>query len=216
MIVLPFFALTANAAWAQDDMMCRNGLFPSEPPFAPAEVQGRDRAFFHADMNGCPWSGNDCRARTYLVPGDKVITGRFANGYACTFYPSKGRGTAGWMRVDRLRPLPVEADPPHSAWAGKWSSEGNPQVHLREEGGRILVEGVAFWPGPEPTQMYPSPHIGEIHGPISVFGNRGRYSDENLCEIDFTLLGDFLIAGDNGQCGGMNVSFSAVYRRVRP
>ena len=29
-----------------------------------------------------------------------------------------------------------------------------------------------------------------------------------------TLLGDLLIAGDNRQCGGMNVSFSAVYRRV--
>lgn len=214
LLALPLFALTATAASAQDDIMCRNGLFPSEPPFAPAEIQGKDRAYFHDDMNGCPWTGEACRTHAYVVPGDEVVIGRIANGYACAFYPSKGGGTAGWVGVERLRPLPVEADPPLSAWIGQWSSEGNPAVRFREKDGRVSVVGEAFWPGPEPTEMYPSPHIGEIDGPVTVLGNRGHYGDEDLCEVDFTLLGDLLVAGDNNKCGGMNVSFSAIYRRV--
>jgi len=31
----------------------------------------------------------------------------------------------------------------------------------------------------------------------------------------FVLIGDYLLAADNGNCGGANVSFSAIYRRAK-
>ncbi len=33
------------------------------------------------------------------------------------------------------------------------------------------------------------------------------------CRVTLTLLPPFLLAGDNMNCGGMNVSFTGVYRK---
>ncbi|PEQ14103.1 hypothetical protein B2G71_00305 [Novosphingobium sp. PC22D] len=214
LIALPLALMGAQAALAQtDDPMCRNGLFPSEPPFALARIGGKERAYFQSDMDGCPWKGDACRARAYVVPGDVVIINRTRDGFACAFYPSSGGGTAGWIDSRRVELLPAPASPPLAAWLGTWSSEGNPTVRFERKLDTLHVSGEAFWPSPAPTSDYPSIHIGEIAGEVQVSGRLGHYADDAMCEVRFTLLGDYLIAGDNRQCGGVNVSFSAVYRR---
>lgn len=210
---LPLFLVTATGALAQEgEAICRNGLFPSEPPFALAEVSGADRVYFHRDMEGCP-QGEGCRTGAYVVPGDTVVISRLRRGFACAFYPGRGGGTAGWVRIAPLRLLPVEANPPLSAWIGGWSSGGNPAIRFWEELGALHVVGEAYWPGPPGSHDWPSTHQGEIAGPVERAGHRASYTDDALCEVNFTLLGDYLIAGSNRNCGGANVSFSAVYRR---
>ena len=149
------------------------------------------------------------------MPGDVVIINRTRQGHVCAFYPSPGGGTAGWIASRRVELLPNPTNPSLARWQGNWSSEGVSDVRIRLVGGTLQVTGESFWPGPEPTKMYPSIHIGELDGTIEPAGQRAHYSDDNLCEVEFTLLGDFLIAGDNRQCGGVNVSFSGVYRRTR-
>jgi len=215
---LPLALLCATGARAQEADWCRNGLFPTEPPFRLAEVMGAERLHFLDDADGCPdkAGGDDpgaCRTRSYVVPGDVVVVNREHGDYLCAFYPSKGGGTAGWVEAVRLQLLAVDAKPPLAAWTGTWTSAGNPEVTIREQGGALRIVGQAFWPGPKATRAYPSPHVGEIDGTLAVQGNRADYADEDLCAIAFTLLGDRLVAGDNRQCGGANVSFSAVYTR---
>jgi hypothetical protein len=206
-----------SASWAApgDENWCRNGLFPTEPPFSLAQVTGTDRAYFHEDMEGCPDRGMACRQHTYVVPGNHVITNRTHGSFTCAFYPSRGGGTAGWVQSERLHALPVATNPLASAWLGRWSSEGNPEVRITARGKSGWVAGEAYWPGPPGTHNYPSTHDGAIDGALVLTGNRAHHSDgENWCKVEFTLLGDLLIAADNDKCGGMNVSFSAVYRRV--
>ena len=60
LIALPLLVVTASAASASDDTFCRSGLFPQEPPFALAEIAGDDRVHFLGDVEGCPWTCNDC------------------------------------------------------------------------------------------------------------------------------------------------------------
>jgi hypothetical protein len=215
LIVPLLLAFGTAAAQAQDNTTCRNGLFPDAPPFALARIGGTERAFFQDDMEGCPWGGADCRTRSYLVPGDVVIINRTYGGFVCAFYPSPSGGTAGWIASRQVELLPNPTNPPLAQWQGDWSSDGNPEVTITRSNGTLRVTGTAFWPGPQPTEQYPSIHIGEIDGTLAPAGQRAHYSDDDMCEIDFTLLGDFLIAGDNHQCGGVNVSFSGVYRRAR-
>ena len=211
--VFTLLTMAATAAHAQDNL-CRNGLFPTEAPFALAEIDGTGRAYFHDDTEDCPWAGgSDCRTRSYLVPGDTVIINRIGEGFACAFYPGKGGGTAGWISSNRLKLLRVENNPQLGAWIGTWSSEGNPELTLTPALGGIHAKGEAFWPGRPGTTDWPSIHVGEIDGPIRIVGHIGTYGDDNDCKVKFTLLGPFLIAGDNAQCGGANVSFSAVYQR---
>ena len=48
-------------------------------------------------------------------------------------------------------------------------------------------------------------------------GDRARYDEdsEHSCKVEFSLVGDTLIASDNGLCGGANVRFDGVYRRAK-
>jgi hypothetical protein len=212
-------ALCLGAAPPDDfDPMCRNGLFPSEPPFALAKVNDvNKRAVFHEDMDGCPWKGADCGSRAYAVPGDTVIVSKVHDGFACAFYPSKGGGTAGWVPSLQLSLLPTDTRPDPARWLGRWSSEGNPRLVFSRKTGALHVSGEAWWPGPPGTHDWPTTHEGGIDGSVAIVGNTGHYGeDENLCEVRFSLLGDYLMAGDNGNCGGANVRFSAVYTRAKP
>lgn len=214
LLAVPMFLLAVTSAWAQDSAMCRNGLFSGEPPFALAEVSGADRVRFHEDVDGCPWSGEGCATKSYVVPGDKVVISKIRKGFACAFYPSKGGGTAGWISTRHLRLMFLDTNPPQEAWIGTWTSWGNPAIEIEDRLGGLYVTGEAFWPGPPGTHEWPSIHAGQLDGRIERSGQRGHYEDDNLCEVTFTLLGDYLIAGDNRQCGGANVSFSAVYLRA--
>jgi hypothetical protein len=210
--------LCLGAAPPEDyDPMCRNGLFANEPPFALATINRlEERAVFQDDTGGCPWEGDKCAAGAYVVPGDTVIVSRVRNGFACAFYPSKGGGTAGWLATRQINLTPIDARTRPERWIGTWSSEGNPRLTFTERLGKLTVTGKAWWPGPPGTHDYPAVHEGEIDGPVEITGHTGHYGeDENLCEARFTLLGDYLLAGDNGNCGGANVTFSGVYRRVK-
>lgn len=217
LIVALALGFAGATAAAQDDGTCRNGLFPAQnPEFGRAKVEGAGRAYFHYDMDGCPSLSASCR-RGYVVPGDTVVTGRTIGAFVCAYYPSKGNSTAGWIEAARLRALPVNARPPHAAWLGRWSDQGNPALRItRAKSGALEIEGAAFWPGPVRQKGWAPgwPQLGRIGGKLELTGNRAHY-DDGTCRVDLVALGDFLIGFDNDWCGGMNVRFNGVYRRSR-
>jgi hypothetical protein len=204
------------AAAAIDDDFCRNGSFPVEhAPFALAAVGGNGRANFWGDMNGCPAAEARCRENTYVVPGDRLVTGRVRGAFTCAYFPNRGGGSAGWIESRRLRAVAVAPRPPLSAWLGQWSAEGNPMVRFRVRRKQLTVDGDSYWPSPNPSleERPGGPNIGSIAGPVRRSGNQAR---EPECNVTFTLLGDLLIGADpDMKCGGANVSFSGVYRRQR-
>ena len=217
---LAFLVLAlSTAAAAQSDGnewdLCRNGLFPSEPPFSHAQVKGQGRLRFLSDMDGCPDSRTNCASGPYVIAGDRVLTSKVHGAYTCAFFPSRGGGTAGWVETARLRPLPIDPEPADAAWIGKWSSEGNPEVNIRPRGEGLEIGGEAYWPSPDPPieERPGGPNVGYIQGALRVSGNNAEYDDDS-CRIEFTLVGDLLVAGDNQTCGGMNVSFSSIYKRI--
>ena len=208
---------SSSAAVAQnDEEFCRNGLFTiSNAPIGLATISGRGRAYFLEDMDGCPNAEARCRQGSYVIPGDRVLAGNARGSYVCVYYPSRGGGTAGWMEATRVRRLAANPSPPLSAWVGTWSDEGNPLVRFRRRGAGLAVEGEAYWPSrnPSPQERPGGPNIGGIDEAVRVRGNVAHAPE---CNITFTLLGEFLLGADpDRQCGGMNVSFSGVYRRGR-
>ena len=119
------------------------------------------------------------------------------------------------MEAARVSRIEVDANPPVSAWVGRWSEEGNPRIRIARRGRRLTVEGEAFWPSPNPSpdQFPGGPNVGSVDEALEVTGNSAH---ARICNISFVLLGDYLVGADpDRSCGGMNVSFSGVYRRQR-
>lgn len=197
-----------------DDLTCRNGLFADEPPFQLARVSGQNRAFFLGDLNGCP-EASECQLprQPFVVPGDVVLVSKLLPGHACAYYPNNAGGTAGYLPLGQLEFIEVPTAPGDDGWIGSWTDRASADftIGLSREGPR--VDGNAVWLGAVLPSGDRVIHDGQISGALTIFGNRAHY-DDGYCEVDFTLLGDFLIAGDNRGCGGVNVTFSSVYTRA--
>ena len=210
--MIALLLVSAPAAALAEDTTCRNGLFTRGDGFRQASVTTK-RAFFHEDMNGCPM-GTGCRTNSYVIEGDKlVIDGRRIGGFVCAFYPNDVGGTAGWVEASRLRIVPTDAAPTLARWKGDWTDRAAADVSILSKDGRTYIVGEAFWPARPEENEWISIHIGEVNDRIAITGNRASYADENLCELELTLLADFLLIADNRKCGGANVTFSGVYVR---
>jgi hypothetical protein len=219
LVVLPLMAAAPAFAADDDDGTCRNGDFPAvNADFGVAIVTGDGHAHMLYDEDGCPGRSPQCETlgSGYVVPGDKVVTGRAKGEYVCAYYPSRGGGSAGWIEKARLRSVGTTSTPAVAAWLGRWSDENNPVVRITEGHGAFHIEGDAYWPGPVREKDWPPgwPHSGSIDGKLALAGNRASYDDGD-CQIALVLLGEWLIARDNGMCVGANVRFDGVYRRAR-
>lgn len=205
-----------HAAASANDDMCRKGLFTHQDNLAQARVSEKRRTFFYEDTDGCPTRAgalDECRTDSYVIEGDTLVVGRSLGDFVCALFPKGGGGTAGWIRRNRVTILPNEASPPLSAWEGDWTDHASADVTILSKDGRTYIVGQAFWPARPEENTWPTIHIGEVNDRLAIAGHRAIYSDDNLCELDLTLLRDFLLIADNHKCGGANVTFSGVYTR---
>ena len=206
-----------NPALAADTENCRNGIFArQQTTFGLAKVIGAPRAYLRSDVAPCPDESAACRGRAYVLPRDTVITG-VANGpYVCAFFAGPRGGSAGYVRQDEIAPQPEPANPPLGEWLGTWR-DGDNQIVLNRDGAKLTADGEAYWPSAHPSakDRPGGPNLGNMGGTAAPTSNTvafaGGTSDE--CRVALTLLPPFLLAADNMNCGGMNVSFTGVYRK---
>lgn len=214
---LTLLLISATAAGAQTpDDTCRNGSFPAnETAVGRAQVIGVGRIALLSDDDGCPAETVKCRGTTVLAPGAIVLTGHRHGDYLCAFDPA--HDDAGYLVAARLKPLPVDASPPLKTWAGHWR-DGDDTISLTAKGATLTADGDAYWPSAHPSaRQFPGgPNVGDLSGTAAPKGNAVTFadaSDPQACSATLRLIGEVLVVADNGACGGMNVSFSGVYRR---
>jgi hypothetical protein len=204
-------------ARASDTEDCRNGSFPTqEVVFGLAKVIGAPRTYLRSDTAPCPDESPACRGRVYVVPGDTVLTGAASGSYVCAFFVGGNGGSAGYVRQQEIAPQPVAAPASLAAWAGEWHN-GDNRIELRSNGIRLTASGRAYWPSANPSlkDRPGGPNLGDMSGTAIPKANTVVFAgnDPSDCRVTLTLLPPFLLAVDNMQCGGMNVSFTGVYRK---
>jgi hypothetical protein len=213
-LVLAILALAGPVMAQEDDGTCRNGLFPEAPgPFRAARVSGTDRLYLLEDMHGCPNETPACRQRTYVLARDMVLIGRAKGAYVCAFFPNRGGGSAGWVRRDRVDPLPPEPTTAPAAWTGAWK-DGDNTIDLKAKGTTLVASGDAYWPSANPPlSLRPGgPNVGEFGGTSRPIGGIATFKEDD-CIVKLERVGPWLLASDNKMCGGNNVSFTGVYGR---
>lgn len=193
---------------------CRNGAFPHDSDdYKLAKIKGKkgERIYFYGDENDCPNEKN-CRRKSYLIPNDEVIVSRTFGNWACGwFQPRKGSETVGWITVDKLEFVNSNEKPETKDWIGEWNYYDNSiNIKPAKKAGFFDIKGNAFWKG-----LGDNIHIGELDSTSKPDGNVLKIGEDDkgeyACKVTMRLLGRYLIASDNLNCGGANVTFSGVY-----
>lgn len=205
----------AAFAFGQEDgnppNWCRNGHFPHYGKYSLGIITAKknERVYFYSDDADCP-NGKNCRQKAYLVNGDEAIASKEHGGYRCVwFQPRKGSETVGWIQSGKLR-FEAYLMEKYTPWLGEWRYYQNSlNIEQVENEGVFKVKGKAFWIG-----LNKNIHIGEVNAKARLSEN-SLLLQEDDCEVKLQLVVDYLIAADNLKCGGLNVSFSGVYRRSR-
>jgi len=208
-----FAAVSAHAA--EEKVYCRNGLFPREEIDSIGLAQVVAPGGVHLnDSNGpeCRADARNCSDRGALGNRAIVITGHSLGPFVCAYFPRSG--SAGWLPSSALQSFEPELAPPLKAWAGRWR-HGDNTIRLSVRGGQLASEGHAYWPGAHPTleEAPGGPHYGDMSGLARPSGSSVAYEDRGGCSVRLKLVGRYLVATDNGACGGANVRFDGVYLR---
>jgi hypothetical protein len=213
-LIAPCRAQRAIYAPPDNVKWCRGGGFPHEgPAFGLARVVS-DTSHFVKDWDNvnCPEASN-CTEKAYLVKGDVVATTRSYKQWTCATWPKNGY--TEWMNAADLTPIAVAAHPDLKSWLGTWvNGKGSDANSIRlsrgKAAGALAVNGDACW-------GRGCSHTGSIAATATPDGNTVAFAegDPDACHLSLVLLGPYLVATDDNQCGGMNVSFSAVYYRAR-
>jgi hypothetical protein len=199
-------------------------LAPAEPWLV--QVKPGARRYFHQSENGGAFS----RAAAYVVPGDQLVADDVRGGFtSVTYVAADGRARSGWIESTALTRVA-----PRSVWRGSWKG-WNGEVEAKPgRRGMLHVEGSATWGGHNPERVQRGGvNIGDFAIDIAIpRGDRIAFSladaggtaarpygenpaDEFRCRIKLRVLGPYLLAEDNRQCGGHNVTFTGTYR-LRP
>jgi hypothetical protein len=186
------------------------------------------------EVKGCPGPAKECLGKSFVVENDPVIVVDEAGDYVCAAFTSSGPKSAastGWLPRAALAaaPAPAATASKPADWIGKWSSGPEHDITIKAgKDGQIAIEGNATWGMMDPERVKRGGvNVGEIAGTLAVKGPTLAFTmgedDDTLpfdpeaenysCGVKMWRLGPYLVASDNGMCGGNNVTFAGVYRK---
>lgn len=166
---------------------------------------------FQQDGGDCPGPAS-CLLKPYVVKGDLVVTGRRHGAWICVLYPNNFLNE-GWVPLSSVSPVPVKPTRAPADWTGRWVRDPQARLKITSLGGVMLrADGDAYWVGSTPDTV----HYGEVHGRGQPKGDYLSIPDkgtEGACKPTFRRIGPYMAGFDDNQCGGLNVTFTGVYRR---
>ena len=180
------------------------------------KADAEQKLYFYKDEKSCPEKGDACRTKAYVLTGDELISNQRRGDWVCAWYPGAKRETVGWVRADSLQiktSLTEAAAAKPEAWQGKWTYYKHAGLNIKKKGKSLGYDGKAEWDGGSGNV-----NVGDISGMMTPQANKALLdegTEDSACKLELSLLGSYLVAKDNNQCGGLNVSFRGVYRRAK-
>ena len=207
------------------------------PQLAIVTPKGRTHFVKGGEQAGCPGAGATCAMGAFVVGGDAVVVSTTSGDYACATFTGpvpKALSTSGFLpRAQLGAPLSQPPANAPAAWAGEWRSGDEQTITIKPKGdGGIALHGEATWGAHDPERVKRGGvNVGdfEVEVPIAdgvvafAMDDDGtttkpfdfkRGDNDDVCRIKLWRLGPYLVAQDNVRCGGMNVTFTGVYRKA--
>ncbi len=219
-IIIFLVCFIPASAFAIEPFNCRNGAFDRYSEIIPAEIVAKpdEKIYARDDWEGCP-EKESCIQKSYLVNKDKVLTAHPEGDWVCIYYLGKKSDLAGWVQKNKIAIEAYERNPEIKSWQGKWASVGGKDANVLNiealPSGMLHIVGNASWYGGKNSYGGEIIHIGEADFTVKPNGNLVVTEEsEDLCQINLQLFGYYLVSTDNNKCGGVNVSFSGIYKRT--
>ncbi|GGS27620.1 hypothetical protein [Deinococcus knuensis] len=188
---------------------------PAQPPTCPADWTELHPEHLRAAQVSVPRATfSDARgaAGKYSVrSGDLLLQGRSVQGRRCSYLVPSG-GLPDQLMRGFLPDTQVEALPAAPEEAGTWARDANAGLTVRQAGsGALTLNGSATHVGADGNVTQ-----GNLNGPLRRQEGAWplAYSDGE-CSVNLRPVGPWMLAADNGRCGGLNVRFDGLYQRVR-
>jgi hypothetical protein len=216
--------LSLLARSESDSNTCTGIDFHAKRPLVTSRVNTRPHVNFvkgSDDDAACPAEKEPCRKKSFLVPGDVVLTGRAQGAFTCVAYQSfhtrKQNWTSGWLPTSALTPVEPMPSPKIADWIGSWSHPGGTISISRGKNGSLSIEGEQTHPAAGGAH---SGVLGAAVAPMQgviVFADDGttpfEKAEDGQCLVRMQRVGAWLLVEDNMQCGGSMVTFTGLYRR---
>jgi hypothetical protein len=212
-------AVLAPAAAQAQDRFCAGVSFADGLTIGRIKPDA-EKVFFRKNgdkKTSCPSPKAACQDAAFLVPGDLVALGAKRGAFVCVD-SDKGQGArAGWLPAETIEPAPLAADP--AQWLGDWKRvEADISILPAKDG--LIAQGEATFGALDPEKVKRGAvRTGAFAGPLIFKDGQATLVDASAvsaCALRLARSGDFLFVRDNRNCGGLNVSFSGVYRRAEP
>ena len=216
-VSLGLLLLSCHAqAQMSDADFCRNGLFPREQEqlsLGVVQAQAGEKVHFFNDDDGCPSKGAACMRAAYLVPGNEVLVGKSTADWACVWYQGRKGESVSWVPKKNVAIRPAAPLHPVRGWVGVWSDGAAIiRISASNASGRLRMASRLRWEGGVSPDGERRANVGGTQALLEVRGSRASASDGD-CQVTLTRVGRYLVADDNGACGGMNVRHTGVYRK---
>ncbi len=178
-----------------------------------------------------------CDAKAFVMPGDMVLVGQVFDTSACAaFVNAKGQVTEGLLPNARLEAPNPQPKSGAAAWVGTWTRiEAEIVIKPRGRDGQLSFAGNATYGAFDQQRVARGAvNLGEFSfdlkparnsldvslktnargdtEPVARAKSNGREDDDTDCAVAMIALGPYLVVEDNRQCGGVNVSFTGLYR----
>ena len=228
-LAAPAFAQDARTGTAKPGAICPD-LPDLGGPLRRARVVAEGRVSFVRSgdaVPACPSFAPAYREKAFLVAGNGVIRGASSGAFACaTYVGATGQIRSGWL-PERALADDAAATVGLDDWVGTWTSGPEQTVTIERKGERLVLSGTASYGTQDPERVRRGAiNMGSFE--VDLAPERANLAwtdrekgvapgfnpdDASFCSVRMRLMPPDLVTESNGACGGMNVTFSGVYRR---
>jgi len=210
-----FPALADEQPKVEQECLSYDSAYENAPLFLVRTSAGVERAYLYKQTQLCP-KDKPCasRQKAYLVSGNVVFAGPPNRGFRCAYYGSShGKIVAGFIPIENLQPMVEDSGLSVDFVTGTWNYENDSIKIKAAAAGQVSGDGQATYQTAETVNEGSFSAQAQLAaGQKELVFKEG--DDESSCVVKLHRRGPYLVASDNGNCGGLNVSFGGIYTRA--